>query len=253
MDYYFTISKLLTPLVSLSNFLILGLTICFYFGIINKKKLFKKIFIILFLSFTTLSIFPIGYQLFYLFLEKEYYDQSIPENIDYIFVPSGGQERFITAIDIKNKYKLKNVKILYSSGNPFLDKENSEDKEKFIIDKIIKNSKIKNSDIIFLPEARNTFENIKRLNEYLNKINNHDSKILLVTHAFHLKRCLLISKKYKLNIFGYASSYYTKKHSSGFLNNYQGVCLLCNLNFMDYFVKESLSLIFAKFYKINEH
>jgi uncharacterized SAM-binding protein YcdF (DUF218 family) len=253
MDHYFTVSKLLTPLVLPSNFLIICLIVFFYFGIVKKKKLFKKVFIILFITFSTISIFPIGKLLFYHFLEKDFYEQNVPKNIDFIFVPSGGVERFISAINIKNKHDLKDIKIIYSGGNPFLDKKNSVDQEKSIINTTIKNSKIEYSDIIFLPEARNTFENIKRLNEYLNKTNSQNSQILLITHAFHLKRCLLISRKYNLNVSGFASSYYTKNFSTGLVNSYQTACTLCNLRYVDIFVKEILSLIFAKISLINEH
>ena len=247
MDY-FTISKLLTPLVMISNFLLISLLITFYFGILNKRKIFKKFFIILFIIFTTIAVFPIGKLLTYYFLEKDFYEQKVQKNINFIFVPSGNIERLISAIDIKNKYKFKNVKILYSSGNPYLDKKNSFDKETLITRTIIENSKIDYSNIIFLPEARNTFENIKRLNEYLVKTNNQNSKILLISQASHLKRCLIISKKYNLNIFVYASSYDSKNSSTGILNNYQKACVTCNLRNVDRFFKETLSLIYAKFF-----
>ncbi len=247
MDY-FTISKLLTPIVMISNFLLISLLITFYFGILNKRKIFKKFFIILFIIFTTISVFPIGKLLTYYFLEKDFYEQKVQKNINFIFVPSGNIQRLISAIDIKNKYKFKDAKILYSSGNPYLDKKNSLDEETLITRTIIENSKIDYSDIIFLPEARNTFENIKRLNEYLVKTNNQNSKILLISQASHLKRCLIISKKYNLNIFVYASSYDSKNSSTGILNNYQKACVTCNLRNVDRFFKETLSLIYAKFF-----
>ena len=247
MDY-FTISKLLTPLVLISNFFIIILGISFYFGILSKKKIFKKIFIIIFITFNVISVFPIGKLLTYYFLEKNYFEKKIPKNINFIFVPSGSIERLISAIDVKNKYDLKDVKILYSSGNPYLDKKNSLDEETLITRTIIENSKIDYSDIIFLSEARNTFENIKRLNEYLVKTNSQNSKILLISQASHLKRCLIISKKYNLNIFVYASSYDSKNSSTGILNNYQKACVTCNLRNVDRFFKETLSLIYAKFF-----
>ena len=253
MDYYFTISKLLTPLVLISNFLVGSLVISFYFGVLKNKIFFKKIFIILFVIFFVISVFPMGKLLTYYFLEKNFYKQIVPKNINFIFVPSGSQERLISAIDIKNKYKLEDVKILYSSGNPYLDKKNSIDQERLIINTIIENSKINPSDIIFLPEARNTFENIIRLNDYLLQIDKKNSKILLISQAFHLKRCLIISKKYNLNISGYASSYLTKNFSTGIVNSYQKACVTCNLSYIDRFFKESLSILFAKFSGINGH
>ena len=246
MDY-FTISKLLSPLVMLSNFLFLTILISFYYGILNGKKLFKKIFIFLFITFASIAIFPIGKFLTYYILEKNYFEKKIPKNIDFIFVPSGSTERLISAIDIKSRQEFKDIKIIYSSGNPYLDKNNSFDDSLLITKTIIENSKINNSDIIFLPEARNTFENIKRLNEFLVKTNNKSSKILLITQASHLKRCLIVSKKYNLNIFGYASSYDSKSTSAGIINSYQKACVTCNLQIMDRFFKETLSIIYAKF------
>ena len=247
MDY-FTISKLLSPLVKISNFLFITLLISFYFGILNERKIFKKVFIFLFITFATISIFPIGKLLTYHFLEKDYFEKKIPKNIDFLFVPSGSTERLISAIDIKSKYEFKNIKILYSSGNPYLDKKNSFDEEVLVTRTIIENSKIDNSDIIFLPGARNTFENIKRLDEFLVKTNNKNSKILLISKASHIKRCLIISKKYNLNIFGYASSYDSKHTSTGIINSYQRACVTCNLHIIDKFFKETLSLIYAKFF-----
>ena len=252
MDFYFIISKLLTPIIKISNFLVLVLIISFYYGILNNKKIFKKIFVTIFITFATLSIFPIGKALLYFFLEKDFYKQDIPNNIDYIFVPAGSYERLISAINIKNKHELKDIKILYSTGNPYLDKKNTTNQEKLVVDAIIKNAKINYSDIVFLPEARNTLENFKRLNEYLKEINNINSKILIVTQAFHLKRCLIIAKKYNLNTVGYASFYYTKRYSKGFINGYQKLCVTCNLRILDLFVRESLSLTFSKLSSIKD-
>ena len=253
MDYYFTISKLITPLVLISNFFILTLIIFFYLGIYKNQKIFKNFFILIFLTFILFSVFPVGKILNYYFLEKDYFEKKIPKNIDFIFVPSGSTERLISAIDVKNKYELENVKILYSSGNPYLDKKNYLDEEKLLMITIIENSKINQSDIIFLPEARNTFENIKRLNEYLIKKNKPNSKILLISQASHLKRCLMISKKYKLNTFGYASSYSSKNFAKGFVNGYQKTSVANNLGYVDRFFKETLSLIYVKFFFTNDH
>ena len=248
MDFYFIIAKIFSPIVAPSNFLIFGSTLFFFLWLIKKNLIYKKIFIIFFASISLFSLFPIGKGLFYYFYEKDYYEQNIPQNIDFIFVPSGGEDRLINAINIKNKYDLKKIKIIYSSGNIYLDKKKAIDQEKSIIEIIISNSKIDPDDIIFLPEARNTLENINRLDGYLKKINKRKSNILLITHAYHIKRCLYISDLYDLNIFPYASSFTTKDPSTGIINSYQRICFLCNLSFLDFFAKETLSLIFLKFF-----
>ena len=175
--------------------------IFFYLGILKNLKFFKKIFKIFFIIFSILVIFPIGKNLFYYFLEKEFYEQEIPNKIDYIFVPSGGTDRIVEAIRIKNKYNLSNTKILYSTGVAYLDKNKITNKEENYTKNLILNSKIDQNDIIFLPNARNTLENFERLNSYLIKSNSKESHILLITHAFHIKRCLIFAKKHDINFF----------------------------------------------------
>jgi uncharacterized SAM-binding protein YcdF (DUF218 family) len=241
MDLYFYISKIVTPLIIPSNILILLLISFFYIGFIKKKFFFRKFFTFVFIIFSIISIFPIGHNLIYFFLEKKFYSSKIPSEVDYIFVPSGSLSRIVFAMNLVNVTDLKEVKILYSSGIAYLDKNKSSDSESNLAKKIIDSSSISKDRIIFLPDARNTLENFKRLNEFLIKKDKIDSKILLITDASHMNRSMLIAKKFNLNIYSLPSTYITKKDSTGLINSYQNINFTNNLKKFDGFIKELIS------------
>ena len=139
-----------------------------------------------------------------------------------------------------------NTKIIYSTGRAALNKNKSTDSEEIFTKDLIPNFKINIEDVIFLPEARNTLENFMLLNNYLNEMNINNPKIFLITHGYHIKRCLIFAKKYDLKITGYPSKLSTKSYSSGLINSYQGMDVLSNLSLFDLFIKEMISTIFAK-------
>ena len=247
MDLYFYISKIATPLIVPSNIFILSLIIFFYIGFIKNKIFFRKFFIVIFVIFSTISILPIGHNLIFFFLEKNFYSSKIPSKIDYIFVPSGSINRIIYTINLVKDPNLADIKIIYSSGIAYLEKNKSTDSEANLVKVLTTNSKIDIENIIFLPDARNTFENFKRLNEYLIIKDKLDSKILLITDAFHMKRSLMMAKKFNLNVSGLSSNYITKKDSAGLINSYQNISVINNLRKFDVFIKELISTSFSKF------
>ena len=100
---------------------------------------------------------------------------------------------------------------------------------------------------MYLPEARNTFENFEQLNKYLIRIKKKNSKILLITHAYHIKRSLIISKKFNLDIHPYPSFFFSKRDSMGFINSYQNISVVRNLSNFDAFIKELISSMFTSF------
>tara|TARA_B100000780_G_scaffold209800_1_gene149844 strand:+ start:673 stop:1419 length:747 start_codon:yes stop_codon:yes gene_type:complete len=246
VDLYFYISKIATPLIIPSNVLIFLLIIFFYIGFFKKKIFFRKCFTLIFIIFSIISIFPVGHNLIYFFLEKNYYEPKIPSQTDYIFVPSGSKKRIITAIDIKSDPKFKEVQIIYSSGIAYLDKNKSKDSETTFTKNLIGSSTLSKDSIIFLPEARNTFENFKRLNEFLIKKDRKTSKILLITDAFHMNRSIMIAKKFDLDIYYLPSGYITKNDSIGLINSYQNIRIINNLSKFDLFIKELISISFSK-------
>ena len=240
MNLYFYASKIITPLILPSNFFIFALIIFFYLGILKKKEKFKKIFSIFFVIFSMISLLPIGNKLIYHVLEKNYKNTKLPKNIDYIFVPSGSPERIVQAIKIKNHYLPAKVKIIYSSGNAALDKKNGQDSEAPFVKTIIVNSKIDKKDIIFLPNARNTIENFKQLKNFLKLEKN--KKILLVTSSSHMKRSLIIAKKYNIETQGFPSSFKSRSNSFSLVNFYQNINIQRNLYYFDIFFKEMLGI-----------
>ena len=221
--------------------------ISFYIGFIKNKFFVRKFFISIFVIFSIISVFPIGNNLIYFFLEKKFYKPEIPSKIDYIFVPSGSIKRTIFALNFLNNLNTKDVKIIFSSGIPYLDKNNSKDSETILVKSLISSSKISSENIIFLPNARNTFENFKRLNEFLIKKNKDQSKVLLITDAFHIKRSLMMAKKFNLNISSLPSSYITNKNTVGLINSYQNISIINNLRDFDIFIKELISTNISRF------
>ena len=248
MNTYFYISKIFTPLIVPSNFLILTLIILFYLGIYRNKIFLKKIFILFFVFFSIISVTNIGKNLIYYFLEKDFINTEIEKNLDYIFVPAGGQDRLIAAIRIKNSYNLINTKIIYSTGIAYLDKKNGQDVELQFTKNLIENSKIEKKDIIFLPEARNSLENFTELNKYLIKTDEKNSKILLITHGYHLKRSIMLANKFKLNVYPFSSMNISSSNTTGLINSYQRISFIGNLRMFDVFSKELLSIFFSYFF-----
>ena len=244
MNLYFYASKILGPLILPSNFLILGLVIFFYLGVWKNKDNFKKIFSIFFVIFSMISLLPIGNKLIYYVLEKNYKNNQLPKNIDYIFVPSGDIKRIVQAIKIKNHYLPDKVKILYSSGNVYLDPKNGEDSEAIFFQTVILNSNIDKENIIFLPSARNTVENFKQLKLYLAKESN--KKVLLVTSAYHMRRSLIIAKKYDLKLAGFTPITSKKNNSFSLINFYQHINFKQNLSSFDLFLRELIGIFVVK-------
>ena len=69
-DLYFYMSKIVTPLIIPSNILIFLLIIFSYISFIKNKIFVRKFFISIFIIFSIISVFPIGNNLIYFFLEK---------------------------------------------------------------------------------------------------------------------------------------------------------------------------------------
>lgn len=246
MDLYFYLAKLLTPIIVPTNLIFFSLIFSFYFYFIKNIKFFRKIFYLIFFLFFFIGVFPIGQNLIYYYLEKNFINLKIDNNFNYIFVPSGSPERLLKAIDIKNKNSFIKSKIIYSSGNSYIDKKRGKDYEYDFSNNLIKNSNIDLNDIIFLPNARNTVENFKQLNNFLSSIRGN-KKILLVTSAFHIRRCLLIAKKYNIEISIAPSSYYYNDKSFSFINFYQDISIQKNLFYFDIFFKEMISIFVIKY------
>ena len=244
MNLYFYVSKIITPLLLPTNILFFLLILFVYLIVWKNKNKFKKIFFIFFIIFSSISLLPVGKGLIGHLLEKEYRNNQLPNNIDYIFVPSGDLKRVGKAIKIKNYYSTNKVKIVYSSGNAYLDPANSKDFKSALDQAVLMNSNIDKKDIIILPNARNTIENFKQLKIFLSEDKN--KKILLVTSAFHMKRSLVIAEKNGIKMQGYPSSFVVRHNSFSFINFYQDIDVQKNLYYFNIFFKEIMGIFSAK-------
>ena len=74
------------------------------------------------------------------------------------------------------------------------------------------------------------------------------SKILLITHGYHLKRSIMLANKYKLNVYPFSSKNISSSNTKGMINSYQKIEFIGNLKKFDVFSKELLSIFFSYFF-----
>ena len=68
---------------------------------------------------------------------------------------------------------------------------------------------------------------------------------ILITSAFHMKRALIISRKFKLDLIPYAVDFRSIKEDN-LLNNYQSFNILDNLFKFELFIRELMGIISFK-------
>ena len=97
---YFFLSKILAPLINLTNLILLICIISYFL----KKFFFKKILTILnyltIFLIIVIGIMPIGKTLVYT-LEKDYVNQKILKDYSYIIVLGGSEDIYTTSITNK--------------------------------------------------------------------------------------------------------------------------------------------------------
>jgi len=255
---YFFFSKILAPLINLTN-VIFFICIISYF---LKNFFFKKTFTILnylaiFLIFA-IGLLPIGKTLVYT-LEKDYINKKILIDYDYIIVLAGSEdihttsitnklnlnsasERLIASVKLANKKK--NSKIIYLGGNGFLSKKNLSEAD--VAKMFYKDVGFDIERVFFIDNTRNTIENLKQLKKLNLKLENSS---LLITSAFHMKRSQLISKKLSLDLTPYAVDFRSLDNSQkvGLINYYQGFSFASNLLSINLYFREFLGIIAVYF------
>ncbi len=237
------------------NFLII---ILIFLYLINKKKnilviykINKLIILILFI----IGIFPIG-NIGLKNLEKDYLIQPEIDKIENIIILGGTfrthnsfvldkielsnqSERLITSIKLFIKHP--NSKIYFVGGDANLVSQN---KNEIDLAKIFFNEMdLDLNRIEFIPNSRNTIESFKSLNN----LNIKDKKNILITSAFHMKRSMLISKKYNFNLIPYAVDFRSIS-TPGALNKYQYFDIVSNLGKFNLFFREILGIVAFKFF-----
>ena len=234
---YFYLSKILAPFLNPTNLLFLTLIIFFVLYYKNKKKIFSKFIITNILLLLFISFLPIG-NLGIKFLEKDFLNKERLQNIDNIIVLSGSDKRIISSIKLANMFE--NSKIYFVGGNPYLIKSPQND-DIILAKNFYEDLNFNIKRINFIGKSRNTIENIKEIK----KLNIDYSKTVLITSAFHMKRSLMIAKKFNLNLQPYATDF--KSHSKqSILNRYQVFDVASNLNKFNLFFREILGMLTFK-------
>ena len=256
---YFFLSKILAPLINLTNLILLIYIISYFlknfffsnfFRIVNYVAIF---FLILF------SLFPIGKKLTNT-IEKEYITSVLPINYDYIVVLAGGEETYTTFItnklhlnsaserliaSVRLANKKKDSKIIYLGGSGMLRNNNSNKNEANVAKLFFKDVNFDLKRVIFIDNTRNTIENLKEFKK-LNLQNEHNP--ILITSAFHMKRSLLISEKLDLNLIPYAVDFrsFEDAGNDSLLNYYQRFSIVGNLQSINLYFREFLGIIAVK-------
>jgi len=254
-NLYFYISKLFFPLINFTNFFILLIIFLFFLNLYFKNKkiitLIKNLIILIFI----IGIFPIG-NTGLKFLESDFLTQSKFTKIDNIIVLAGPEnietsnlikktdlkdssERLISSVKLALDFP--NAKIYYLGGGGLI-KRNGYD-EIDIAKNFYEDIGFDIKRINFFGEKRNTFESIKKIYDLdISKQQN-----VLITSAYHMKRSLIISKKFDLNLIPYSVDF--RSLGSKFLiNDYQTFSVSRNFSKMDLFVNEMIGIIITKIF-----
>jgi len=227
---YFYLSKLLKPLILPFNFIIILIVICLFLKKLRKKIYFPIIILIL------LAIFPIGNFLKYHFLSKNFYGKN-NNSFDSILILGGDERRIIHGLSLWSSNK--EAKILFVGGTNYLFpndklKKNSETNEFYkLVSQLIEKDKI-----IILENTKNTYENIIAYKNN-NKINNF-KRTVVVSNIWHYKRVLKIAKRENLQLITYK---WPERQNLNFVQNYQRLDFIRNINNFNIFIKEILGLI----------
>jgi uncharacterized SAM-binding protein YcdF (DUF218 family) len=250
---YFYLSKILAPLINFTNFLIFGILILYIFYKIKKNykvRIFLKIFVTLFLFVAILPIGNFGIKL----LESEFLNQKKIKKIDNIFVLAGSENLEASKLTFKTnlnnsserliatvKLGLENpdAKIYFLGGQGFMVKNDIN--ESYIAKSFFSDVGFNTDRIDFVDNTKNTIENLRKITD----LNISNKSNILITSAFHMKRALIISRKFKLDLIPYAVDFRSIKEDN-LLNKYQKFNILDNLFKFDLFIRELLGIISFK-------
>ena len=191
-----------------------------------------NILLLIFISFLPIGNLGIRY------LENDFLNKARPQNIENIIVLSGSDKRILYSVELANMFE--NSKIYFVGGNPYLIKSQQND-EIILAKNFYENLNFNIKRINFIGRSRNTIENFKEIK----KLNLDYSKTVLITSAFHMKRSLMIAKKFNLNLQPYATDFKSYSEQS-ILNRYQVFDVASNLNKFNLFFREILGMLTFK-------
>ena len=179
---------------------------------LRKSKLFKIKNLLLFLSFLTLFLFsnPLISNKLIKYIEDPYQPvelSNVPVS-DFIVVLSGtthfvkddvyewiDSDRFFGGIKLLNAKKGK--KIIYTSG--ILPWEKNKKTEGELLKKLSIEFGVNENDILTTTNVQNTYEEASAISNLVRK----ETKIILVTSAFHMSRAEFLFEKKGLKVFPY--------------------------------------------------
>lgn len=251
---YFYLSKLLAPLLNLSNLIFIGLISSIFLFLKFKNKLTKFILIFFSTVFLIFGFFPIG-KIGIKFLEEKYINKNINLEYNNIVVLAGAESIFLTKntnilnlndsserliASVELALKNKKAKIIFLGGSGFLQKENINEVD--VAKMFYKNIGFDLDRIKFVGSTRNTIENLSEFK----KLQINQTGDLLVTSAFHMDRALLISEKLDLNLTPYAVDFKKSTGDEKLINLYQNFNMLDNFSCLNLFFREFLGIIVTK-------
>ena len=191
------------------------------------------------------------------YLEKDYYNQKEYANVDNIFVLGAAEnlsatketnkinlydssERLFSAI--KLSLENPNAKIFFIGGNNNIIQSSVD--ETIVAKEFFKDIGFDYNKITFISDTRNTIENIKAIKN-LNIVNQSN---ILITSAFHMKRSLIISDHFEINLIPYAVDFRSTSNPK-FINRIQKFDVTRNLSKFNIFANEIIGIfVFKLFY-----
>ncbi len=252
---YFYLSKILAPLLNLTNLIFLFIILGNLLNVFYKKKIIKIFVIFNIILLLTISILPIG-KFGLKYLEKNYLVQQELNNIDNIIILAGSEniylssitkklnlnnnsERLIASIKLANENT--NAKIYFLGGDGNLLKHKID--ETTVAKNFYNDVAFNTTRVNFINNTRNTIENLTELK----KIIDLDKNNVLITSAFHMKRTMLIAKQLNITLTPYAVDFRHGDHFS-FINFYQNFKISSNLRSADIFFREFIGILAFKLF-----
>ena len=236
-NLYFYLSKILAPLLNITNLLFFVIILLILIYIKTKKTIIINLLVVNISILLCISFLPLG-NLGLKYLEKDFINKQELKNVSNIIVLSGSDKRIIASI--KLAYEFKDSKVYYMGGNAYLIK-NSENKELSLAKNLYNNLNFDITRINFVGKSRNTIENFKEIK----KLDLDISKSVLITSAFHMKRSIMIAKSLDLNFIPYATDFRSFSQIS-LLNKYQVFDIASNLRKFNLFTREIIGIIIFK-------
>ena len=249
---YFYFSKILAPLINLTNFLFFLLTILILLNL-KKQIRFRKLIIIILFILTVISLFPLG-KLGLSYLEKDYLVQKNFSKVDNIIVLSGSEDLETTKIlkklslndsserlIISVKLAIENPKstIYHLGGNGYLKKNEFNESE--VAKLFYSNVGFDLNRVRFIGNSRNTIENFYSIkNENIFEKSN-----ILITSAHHMKRAMIISKRLNMTFIPYAVDFRSIDNPS-IANYYQKFSVAKNWSTINIFFREIIGIFAFK-------